>query len=54
MTLTGELTAAQAAAVGIADPATLAGRQIRVTVETKVPTGTTGGSYSVSYQIHSQ
>lgn len=54
MTLDGELTAAQAAAVGIADPATLAGRQIRVTVETKVPTGTAGGSFSTSYQIHSQ
>lgn len=55
MALTGELTASQAAAVGIADPATLPGRQIKVTVETKVPaTVTSGGSYSTSYQIHSE
>jgi len=54
MTLDGELTVAQAAAVGIADPAKLAGRQIKLTVEVKIPsTVTSGGSYSASYQLKS-
>jgi len=53
MTLDDELTAAQAAAVGIGDPAILSGRQIKITVEVKVPVGTAGGSWSTQYQIHS-
>jgi len=39
--------------IGDLDPAT-PGRQIEITVETKVPVGSAGGSYSASYGINTQ
>ena len=53
MTLDSELSASDVASLGIADPATLDGRQIKVTVEVKIPEGTSGGSWSTSYGITS-
>ena len=54
ITITAANTYSSAMTLNADLDANTAGRQIQVTVEVKVPTGSAGGSYSTSYGIQSQ
>jgi hypothetical protein len=54
ITITAANTYSSAMTLNADLDSTTAGRQIQITVEAKVPTGSAGGSYSTSYGIQSQ